>query len=230
MLRAKAQWVGLAWIGKDWINHKVHSSSSSPPYEWLLWLVSVFQGGWVSLVPDANKQVSNDMRCNVEDFDELKEAVEVRRRRMIGLTKTSYYNYQPLPPYPNGLWFIRGAYSALRQRPSKAEPRPAILWANPNNPPSLPPSLLLPHHPSQGDECPTVVLTSMVDGAYDIEEEIIVTRRVTVMGSPATMPVINAGEASRAFRVKVSLPNWLKLISDARRERDRERKKKRRDG
>jgi len=30
-----------------------------------------------------------------------------------------------------------------------------------------------------------------------------VTRRVTVTGNPATMPVIDANDASRAFRVKV---------------------------
>lgn len=51
--------------------------------------------------------------------------------------------------------------------------------------------------------CNTVILTSTVDGAYDIKEEIIVSRRVTVMGNPSTMPTIDAAAASRAFRVKV---------------------------
>jgi len=55
----------------------------------------------------------------------------------------------------------------------------------------------------QGGVCTTVVLTSLVVGAYDIEEEIIVTRRITVTGSPGSLPIINAKEASRAFRVKV---------------------------
>jgi hypothetical protein len=37
-----------------------------------------------------------------------------------------------------------------------------------------------------------------------VEKEALVTRRVTVTGTPSTMPVINAQDASRAFRVKVS--------------------------
>jgi hypothetical protein len=43
-----------------------------------------------------------------------------------------------------------------------------------------------------------------VPGAYDIKTEIIVKRRVSVTGSPSNMPLINAEDASRAFRVKVS--------------------------
>jgi len=48
-----------------------------------------------------------------------------------------------------------------------------------------------------------VLLTSIEEGAYDIEKQIIVTRRGTVTGNPATMPVIDANDASRAFLVKV---------------------------
>ena len=54
-----------------------------------------------------------------------------------------------------------------------------------------------------GDTCTTILLTSTADGAYDIEEEIIITRRVLIRGTPARMPVIDAGEAARSFRVKV---------------------------
>lgn len=55
----------------------------------------------------------------------------------------------------------------------------------------------------QNRSCGTVVLTSTAAGAYDIKHEIYVTRRVTVTGNPSTMPIIDASDASRAFRVKV---------------------------
>lgn len=47
------------------------------------------------------------------------------------------------------------------------------------------------------------MLTSVANGAYEVDTEAIVTRRVTVTGTPSTMPLIDAREASRAFRVKV---------------------------
>lgn len=59
----------------------------------------------------------------------------------------------------------------------------------------------------QEHTCSTVALTNL---AYEIEEEIIVTRRVTILGSPATMPVLNGKVANRIFRVVVRglpLPN-----------------------
>jgi len=52
------------------------------------------------------------------------------------------------------------------------------------------PSLLF----CQGNECTTVVLTSTADGAYDIEEEILVTRSVTITGSPVK---VNGGKRER---------------------------------
>lgn len=51
--------------------------------------------------------------------------------------------------------------------------------------------------------CPSVLLTSAADGAYDVPKEIVVARRVSVSGTPAIMPVLNAQAAERIFRVKV---------------------------
>lgn len=53
------------------------------------------------------------------------------------------------------------------------------------------------------------MLTSDVKGAYEVDSEAIVTRRVTVTGTPSTMPLIDAREASRAFRVKVGDNEFL---------------------
>jgi len=39
---------------------------------------------------------------------------------------------------------------------------------------------------------------------YEVEEEIVISRRLTIQGNPAIMPMIDAEESSRAFRVVVS--------------------------
>lgn len=53
----------------------------------------------------------------------------------------------------------------------------------------------------QEEECSLVILTGQT---YDMEDEVYVERRVVVQGSPATMPMLDAGEGIRSFRVKVS--------------------------
>jgi hypothetical protein len=58
--------------------------------------------------------------------------------------------------------------------------------------------------------CPHVFLTSTIQDAYFIEKEIIVSRRVSVAATPATMPVISAQAAARAFRVKVRREDVLR--------------------
>lgn len=55
----------------------------------------------------------------------------------------------------------------------------------------------------QDKTCGTVLLTSTEPDAYRIVKEIIVRRRVVVTGRPSTMPLINAEDANRAFRVIV---------------------------
>ena len=52
--------------------------------------------------------------------------------------------------------------------------------------------------------CPVVLLTNSADDAYILEEEILVSRAVIVMGSSVDLPFIQCANAVRAFRVMVS--------------------------
>ena len=49
--------------------------------------------------------------------------------------------------------------------------------------------------------CPTVLLQGA--GKYEMEEEIIVRRRVSIIGNPSLMPTLDAQESPRSFRVMV---------------------------
>ena len=49
--------------------------------------------------------------------------------------------------------------------------------------------------------CPTVLLQGA--GKYEVEEEIIVRRRVSIIGNPSLMPTLDAQESPRSFRVMV---------------------------
>jgi len=49
--------------------------------------------------------------------------------------------------------------------------------------------------------CPVVILTSSERLAYVLEEEIVISRRVVVMGNSVLLPYIDCGGSIRAFRV-----------------------------
>ena len=53
---------------------------------------------------------------------------------------------------------------------------------------------------------------------YELEEEIVISRRLTIQGNPAIMPMIDADESSRAFRVVVSRWKSISTLSEKVRE------------
>jgi hypothetical protein len=46
-------------------------------------------------------------------------------------------------------------------------------------------------------------LIQLTGSRYDIEEELVVRRSITIVGNPATLPYISAEESIRGFRVLV---------------------------
>lgn len=52
----------------------------------------------------------------------------------------------------------------------------------------------------QNESCALIQLTG---SRYDIEEELVVRRPITIVGNPATLPYISAEESIRGFRVLV---------------------------
>ena len=64
---------------------------------------------------------------------------------------------------------------------------------------------LFPFHLAnqQTQVCSRVILTNIEEGAYALQDQINVTRRVLVMGHPAALPTINAADAIRGFLVMV---------------------------
>lgn len=52
--------------------------------------------------------------------------------------------------------------------------------------------------------CETIVLTNLREGAYELTREIVISRSVLIRGNSAALPLLDAGEIERAFRVTPS--------------------------